>query len=120
MLADDGGLLEQHHQAVGEQTEVAWRHEPGGHLDDAAVGLPDELRGLQVGHELVEGLLVGVEELVMDLGLAVGLSGRVTRHEGVRLPGLVLLALGGPLVLLGLIDHDGVGGDVVTPTQLTK
>ena len=35
-----------------------------GILDDAAVGLPDELRGLQVGHELIEGLVGGVEELV--------------------------------------------------------
>ena len=66
--------------------------------------------------ELVEGLFDGVEDLVVELGQTVSLSGRVARHEGLRLLGLERLALLGPLALLGLDGDERVGAYAVLAT----
>ena len=120
MLGDDGRLPEQHLEPVDQEAQVAGRHEPGGLLGDAAVGLPDRLRRLQVPAETGDGLIDGVEELVGDLGLAVGHALGVVLDVGVGGLGPVLLTLLLPAPLLGLDDDERVGGDAVATAQLSQ
>ena len=99
-------------QAVEEDGHILRLQPHDGFLDP----LPVEallLRRPHVLAEPVEGLIDGIDGLVTDPGHAVSPSRRVTRHEGVRLLGLVLLALLGPLELLGLDGDEAVGGDAV-------
>lgn len=90
---DAGGSVEQHLKPVEEDRDILRRQPQDGFLGDAAVGLPDRLRRPHVGAELVDGLIDGVEGLVLDRREPVRVSGRVLLDVGVGGLGLVVLPL---------------------------
>lgn len=91
-LGDQRGATEKDLEPVDHHREVTWRDEHKRLVGDAAVSQHDPLRRPQVGAELRDRLVDGLDSAVADLGLADGGMVGTVLDVGRRGAGTVRLA----------------------------